>query len=96
MTLQADGYLNQSMPPSLRLFYFHRCMLLDAISVVHKSLVCVQIHTTDQSTCPSNHKLVLSSSQMADVFITTLAELPGLILAALLIDVLGRKRCVTG
>ena len=52
----------------------------------------MQIHTTGESHCGGDHKLRLSSDEMADVFITTLAELPGLIIAALLIDTIGRKR----
>ena len=54
----------------------------------------LQIHTQSSSaTCGSDKRLRLSSGDMADVFITSLAELPGLLTAALLVDFLGRKRC---
>ena len=55
----------------------------------------LQIHTQQHTkTCGPDHVLRLSSQDMADVFITSMAELPGLLIAAVLIDVLGRKKCV--
>ena len=52
----------------------------------------MQIHTqSGGSVCGADHKLKLSSSDMKDVFVTSFAELPGLIAAALLIDAIGRK-----
>ena len=38
--------------------------------------------------------LKFASSDMLEVFITSTAELPGLIVAALLVDTLGRKGCM--
>lgn len=56
-----------------------------------------QIHTQQHAaTCGADRKLQLSSQDMADVFVTSMAELPGLLLAALLIDVLGRRKCALG
>ena len=52
-----------------------------------------QIHTQKhKATCGPDHVLRLSSQDMSEVFITSMAELPGLLVAALLIDVLGRRR----
>lgn len=55
----------------------------------------VQLHASStSSTCGEDKRLRLSSVEMAQVFITSTAELPGLVVAALLADVLGRKRCL--
>ena len=54
----------------------------------------MQIHSQTSSACGPTGRLELSSRDLSEVFITTVAELPGLIVAALLIDTLGRKRLV--
>ena len=51
----------------------------------------MQIHTqTSGAECVAG-VLKFASSDMLEVFITSTAELPGLIVAALLVDTLGRK-----
>lgn len=57
-----------------------------------RELCCGQIHTESGTVCGTDGVLKLSSKDLSEVFITTVAELPGLIIAALLIDTLGRKR----
>ena len=67
--------------------YGHSCK--QGLKVQH----LLQIQATKaESVCGSDHRLRLSNDDMRDVFVTSFAELPGLILAALLIDVIGRKR----
>ena len=54
----------------------------------------LQIHTQQTKEVCLDGVLKLSSSDLEQVFIASTAELPGLLIAALLIDVLGRTRCV--
>lgn len=52
-----------------------------------------QLNASDESAC-RNGRLKLESSALAQIFIASTAELPGLLLAAMVMDLVGRKRCV--
>ena len=53
---------------------------------------CAQLHTqTGGSACGATGRLVLSPADLRDIFVASTAELPGLLLAALVMDKLGRK-----
>ncbi len=58
--------------------------------------MCVQLHTqaSGASACSTAGRLVVSPADLRDIFIAATAELPGLLLAAVVMDVLGRKWCV--
>ena len=51
----------------------------------------VQLHTHDSSSCGPEGRLIISPADMKDIFVTSCAELPGLLAAAVLADLLGRK-----
>ena len=54
-------------------------------------LMRLQLHTHDASSCGPEGRLIISPADMKDIFVTSCAELPGLLVAALLADLLGRK-----
>ena len=53
----------------------------------------MQLHTHDTSSCGPEGRLIISPADMKDIFVTSCAELPGLLVAAVLADLLGRKGC---
>ena len=58
----------------------------------YKVSVHVQLHATGgASTCGPEGQLLLSSEDLRDIFVAATAELPGLLLSALIMDVFGRK-----
>ncbi len=58
----------------------------------HRVSVHVQLHATGgASTCGPDGQLLLSSEDLRDIFVAATAELPGLLLSALIMDVFGRK-----
>ena len=54
---------------------------------------CLQLHTHgDTTSCGPGGRLIISPADMRDIFVTSCAELPGLLIAAVLADsMLGRK-----
>ena len=52
----------------------------------------VQLHAqASENSCSPDGKLVLAERDLKDIFVASTAELPGLIIAALVMDVFGRK-----
>ena len=51
-----------------------------------------QLNASDESACRNGH-LQLESRALAQIFIASTAELPGLLLAAMFMDIIGRKWC---
>ena len=51
-----------------------------------------QLKASGESAC-QNRRLRLESSALAQIFIASTAELPGLLLAAMVMDIIGRKWC---
>lgn len=52
----------------------------------------VQLHAQGgQNACSPEGKLFLAQRDLKDIFIASTAELPGLLVAALVMDVFGRK-----
>ena len=60
-----------------------------------ESCACgVQLHAQGSgNVCSADGRLVLAQRDLADIFIASTAELPGLLIAALVMDVFGRKWC---
>ncbi len=57
---------------------------------------CVQLHAQRSGgVCSADGRLVLAQRDLADIFIASTAELPGLLIAALVMDVFGRKWCAS-
>ena len=56
----------------------------------------VQLHAQgSENSCSTDGNLVLAERDLKDIFIASTAELPGLIIAALVMDVFGRKWCAS-
>ena len=53
---------------------------------------CMQLHAQGGgSVCSADGRLVLAQRDLRDIFIASTAELPGLLIAALVMDAFGRK-----
>ncbi|KAK9784698.1 hypothetical protein WJX73_003774 [Symbiochloris irregularis] len=59
-------------------------------------LLTTTLHaSSSEASCVAGQRLQLSSAALGQIFITTTAELPGLLVAAALADVIGRKWCIS-
>ena len=63
-------------------------------SGISDGLCAAQLNASDESAC-LNGRLRLESRALAQIFIASTAELPGLLLAAMVMDLIGRKWCAT-
>ena len=64
--------------------------------LINVSTWSAQLHTqTGGSACGASGHLVLTSDALRNIFVASTAELPGLLLAALVMDKFGRKWCAT-
>ena len=56
----------------------------------------MQLHAqASENSCSPDGKLVLAERDLKDIFVASTAELPGLIIAALVMDAFGRKWCAS-
>ena len=51
-----------------------------------------KLHAHDTASCRADGRLQIAPADMRDILATSFAELPGLLTAAALADLLGRKR----
>ena len=51
----------------------------------------MQLHAHDTASCRPDGKLRVAPADMRDILVTSCAEAPGLLTAALVADLLGRK-----
>lgn len=54
----------------------------------------VQLHAseTSEASCNAEGKLQIGQQDLLSIFITSTAEMPGMLFASLLVDLIGRKR----
>lgn len=76
------------------------CILLVAatqlLQATFKLVLYPQLHATSESSasCNPEGRLQIRQQDLVSIFITSTAELPGMLFASLLVDVIGRKRWV--
>ena len=59
-----------------------------------KRTACVQLHASQESEagCNAQGRLQIRQQDLISIFVTSTAEMPGMLFASLLVDVIGRKR----
>ena len=57
-------------------------------------LLCLQLHASQESEagCSSEGRLQIRQQDLVSIFVTSTAEMPGMLFASLLVDAAGRKR----
>lgn len=74
------------------------CRFVNAITYYGLVLLTTELQNSDgsEAQCTQDGKLNFKSSEFAAVLLTTVAEAPGILLAALFVDNIGRLWCVRG
>ena len=71
------------------------CVVMhDNPMMVTAELAVLQLHTSESSEagCNAEGKLQIGQQDLLSIFITSTAEMPGMVFSSLLVDFLGRKR----
>mmetsp|Transcript_29632 Transcript_29632/g.55854 ORF Transcript_29632/g.55854 Transcript_29632/m.55854 type:complete len:587 (-) Transcript_29632:289-2049(-) len=92
----AIGMLRQMLHPSMRRTTLLLWLIFFSVACSYYGVVLLstEIHVSDKegSVCTPGGKAALDDRDYADVMVTTLAELPGLLVAAVLVERIGRIR----
>lgn len=64
------------------------------VMVAADLVAMLQLHTSEssQAGCNAEGKLQIGQQDLLSIFITSTAEMPGMVFSSLLVDFLGRKR----